>query len=289
MVHGVFEGGGVRGIALAGAAAAALDHGYRFDGVAGTSAGALVAALVAAEYGADELGGGVCSIDWPALLDPVPGKRLPLIGPHVALALHKGLYRGRALEATWAALLARKGVRTFADLPPGKLRVVATDLNHQRGVILPDALAAFGHDAAGFPVALALRMSAAVPFLFQPVALRDRVRGERLLFGDGALATNYPIRAVPADRPVLGFRLVDDGGRHPHLAVRGPASLARAVITAGIHARYDLPHPPGGAAMTVEVPVARNLDFELAPGDARRLFDAGRAAAADQLAHLPAA
>ena len=36
-VIGVFEGGGIKGIALAGAAAAAMDTGYEFDAVVGTS------------------------------------------------------------------------------------------------------------------------------------------------------------------------------------------------------------------------------------------------------------
>lgn len=283
LVHGVFEGGGVRGIALAGAAAAALDHGLRFDRVAGTSAGGLVAALVAAGYTPDELGEWVCSIDWPALLDPVPGRRLPLVGPHFALAVHKGLHEGRALEAMWGELLARKGVRFFGDLPPGALAVVATDLSHQRGVLLPSALANYGHDPAAFPVARALRMSASVPFLFRPVRLWDRVAGEPVLFADGAMATNYPIRAVPPDRPLVGFRLVDAGHGHPHVPIRGPASLARAVITSGIRARYGLPQPAGGATVTIEVPVAHDLDFDLAPGQARALFDAGRVVASRQL------
>jgi|GEM_PF-6376094 len=50
-INGVFEGGGVRGIALAGAAAATLDRAYRIHRAVGTSAGALVAAfLVAGAY-----------------------------------------------------------------------------------------------------------------------------------------------------------------------------------------------------------------------------------------------
>lgn len=284
LVHGVFEGGGVRGIALAGAAAAALEHGLAFDRLAGTSAGALVAALVAAGYGPGELGDQVCQIDWPGLLDPVPGRRLPFVGPHLALLLHNGLYRGDALEATWARLLARKGVRTFDDLPAGKLRVVATDLSHQVGVLLPDALRGLGHDPGQFPVARAARISAAVPFIFQPVELADRVTGERVLLADGAMATNYPIRAVPRDRPVVGFRLRDERAAHPHLPVRGPASLARAVALAGIRARYALPQPAGDATLTVEVPVDRDLDFDVAPGRARAVFERGRGAAAAQLA-----
>lgn len=54
-ITGVFEGGGVKGIALAGAAAAAMDDGYVFEQTVGTSAGAMVASLVAAGFGPGEL------------------------------------------------------------------------------------------------------------------------------------------------------------------------------------------------------------------------------------------
>lgn len=47
-VYGVFEGGGVRGTALVGAVAAAEKKGIGFRAVAGTSAGAIVASLIAA-------------------------------------------------------------------------------------------------------------------------------------------------------------------------------------------------------------------------------------------------
>src|SRR5512144_2036470 len=45
---GVFEGGGCRASAYAGAYSSAYEHGVRFSEVAGTSAGAIVAALIAA-------------------------------------------------------------------------------------------------------------------------------------------------------------------------------------------------------------------------------------------------
>ena len=50
-VIGVFEGGGIKGIALAGAAAAAMKNGYAFDGLAGTSAGTLVGSLLVVSSG----------------------------------------------------------------------------------------------------------------------------------------------------------------------------------------------------------------------------------------------
>ena len=43
----VLEGGGVKGLALVGAIEVLEEHGYRFRRIAGTSAGAIVGALVA--------------------------------------------------------------------------------------------------------------------------------------------------------------------------------------------------------------------------------------------------
>jgi predicted acylesterase/phospholipase RssA len=52
---GIFEGGGVRGLAHIGALKATEEWKVNFIGVAGTSAGAIAAALVAVGYRADEL------------------------------------------------------------------------------------------------------------------------------------------------------------------------------------------------------------------------------------------
>lgn len=284
-VNGVFEGGGVRGIALAGAAAAALDAGFRFDHLVGTSAGGLVASLLAVGYDADELEEAVEEIDWPSLLDPVPGLRIPGLGRHIALIAHRGLYRGDRLEAVWRELLADKGVWTFGDLPERLLEVIATDITHSTGIRLPGGLARYGIDPKWFSVARAVRMSSAVPFLFKPVPIHDSRQGEKVLVADGAMAANFPVGVARRDLPVLGFRLVDDAD-HPHVQVRGPASLARSVVVAGIRARYTLPRHVESGATVVYVPVSADLDFSLSGSEARAAFDRGRAAAAEQLATL---
>jgi len=284
-IDGVFEGGGVRGIALAGAAAAAQESGHEFVRVAGTSAGAMVASLVAAGYRPEELREAVCKADWPGLLDPTLYTRVPGIGKHVSLMLRKGMYRGRALERTWAELLAAKGVRTFGDLPEGSLRVVATDITHQRGVVLPEGLDRYGIEPAGFPVARAIRMSAAVPFLFVPVPLTHRhADGETVLLADGAMASRFPLEVLqpPEDRPIVGFRLADYGAPHDHEPIRGPITLAGAVIGAGMSARESLPRLALEPGRVVDIPAERDsLDFNLTSEEARDLFDAGRTAARD--------
>lgn len=52
---GIFQGGGAKGYAHVGALKAAEQRGIRFVRIAGTSAGAIIAALAAAGYTADEL------------------------------------------------------------------------------------------------------------------------------------------------------------------------------------------------------------------------------------------
>jgi len=51
----VFEGGGVKGIGFVGAIAVAEERGFTWQNVAGTSAGAIVATLIAAGYTAGEM------------------------------------------------------------------------------------------------------------------------------------------------------------------------------------------------------------------------------------------
>jgi NTE family protein len=282
-INGVFEGGGVRGIALAGAAAGVLDAGYTFHRTVGTSAGALVAALLAAGYNASELEDQVAGIDWPGLLDPVPVARVPLIGDHLALLLHRGINRTRRIEAVWRKMLVRKGVRTFGDLPDGSLEVVATDLTHGAGVAFPHCLSGYGIDPDTFPVARTLIMSAAVPFLFTPVMLYDTLAEERVIFSDGAMAANYPIGVVSHDRPVFGFRLVPDGDPHIHQRISGPYSLAKAVLISGIRARYSLPRTIEGADFIVDVPVRDDLDFSLSSYEAHDVFTRARVSARHQV------
>lgn len=285
-VTGVFEGGGVRGVATAGAAAAALDAGIHFNRSIGTSAGALVGSLVAAGYTSQELSKTVCSVPWSELLDPVPGASIPLIGKHIALVFRKGIFRGDRLERVWADLLAAKGIRVFGDLPPEALSVIVTDLSHTRGLALPEALPRYGVDPMTFPIARAVRMSAAIPFLFTPVPLRDRIRNETVLMADGAMAANFPIGLADPHNRVLGFRLRGDDRNHPHQKITGPASLARAVVLSGIRARYSLPRHFIADSAAIEVPATAELDFEMTADAARAAFDRAYTAAEEQLGRI---
>ncbi|NNC75321.1 MAG: hypothetical protein HKN93_07395 [Acidimicrobiia bacterium] len=284
-INGVFSGGGIKGIALAGAAAGSLEAGYRFDHAVGTSSGAMVASLVAAGYGPDELAAGVSWVPWPDLLDWLPVSRVPLVGKAISMAIAHAQCGGERIEQVWSTLLAAKGVFTFGDLEPGSLRIVATDITHQRGIVIPDRLPDYGIDPDSFPVATAVRMSTAVPFFFRPVPLRNPKTGDVALIADGALTANYPLRVARRSTvwPIVGFRFLDPE-HHLHVKVRGPASLARAVVTAGIRAADIMRSDMSTGSVTIALAVDRDpLDFGLSVAAARELFEQGRIAAFDAL------
>jgi len=75
----VCEGGGVRGIGLVGAVHALAAAGYGFPRVAGSSAGAVVASMVAALQAAGEPLSRLDELAQSA--DPTLLTRIPIVGP----------------------------------------------------------------------------------------------------------------------------------------------------------------------------------------------------------------
>jgi NTE family protein len=235
----VCEGGGVRGIGLVGAVDALAAAGYRFPRVAGTSAGAIVASLVAALQVAGEpltrLGEIMRSIDYRKFLDRNLIGHVPLVGGGLSLLVSDGVYRGAYLEKLLAGLLSEFGVRTFGDLRTGEepeqfawsLIVTASDLSRRRLVRIPWDLDSYGIDPDDFSVARAVHASSAIPYVFEPV----RVRGATWV--DGGLLSNFPVelfdRAQPR-WPTFGIRLSARPGIPPTQPVHGPVSLGIAAI-----------------------------------------------------------
>jgi NTE family protein len=237
----VCEGGGVRGIGLVGAVDALAGAGYGFPRVAGSSAGAIVASLVAALQVAGEPLGRLAdvmrSIDYRKFLDRGLIGRLPVIGGGLSLLVSDGVYRGAYLERLVAGLLGDLGVRTFGDLRTGEeseqfawsLVVTASDLSRRRLVRIPWDLASYGVDPDHFSVARAVHASAAIPYVFEPV----RVAGATWV--DGGLLSDFPVQLFdePEGRPrwpTFGIRLSARPGIPPTHPVRGPVSLGIAAI-----------------------------------------------------------
>ena len=299
----VLEGGGVRGVALVGAVLALAEAGYGFPRVAGSSAGAVTAALVAALQRAGEpverLDGLLRELD----LRAVGGRRLPLPlaapGLALGLVLREGLHSTRALRTWLGGQLADLGVRTFGDLrlPPDpggdlapdrryRLVVTATDVSRGRLALLPwDARDGYGLDPDDLDVVTAVTASAAIPFWFRPVRLPTG-RGTEATLVDGGVVSNFPVGVF--DRtdgrrprwPTFGVRLSEDDDRvRP---VRDPLTLlvrlVETLVLAGDRRRTD---DPCVRARSVYVDTAGTslVDFDLPPERRDALVERGREAA----------
>ncbi len=293
----VFEGGGVKGIGLVGALQAAEERGYRWERVAGTSAGAIVAAMVAAGFTAAEIKAKMDSLDYRRFQDTSLLDRMPGIGPLISLGIEKGIYEGRFLEELLRGYLAEKGVCTFGDLRAAegqearhryRLQVVASDLCRGRMLVLPQDAATYGLDPDALSVARAVRMSMSIPFFFEPVRLQDAETGEDTYIVDGGVLSNYPIwlfdaRGRAPRWPTFGFRLAegDDDPKVLRHEISGPLSLLAALFFTAMEA-HDARHiAQEHWVRTIPIPATgvKATDFDLGRETSDRLFESGRRAA----------
>ncbi len=220
----VLSGGGVLGIGHVGAAAVLEENGYRFERVAGTSAGSFVGSLIAAGMPTDRLREVIGEFDYLRYLDKDVLDHVPLVGASLSLLFENGYFEGRRFVEWLTDELAQFGVRTFGDLrtrddaadprPEHRwgLVVMAADVTRGQLLRLPWDYDRYGLDPDEQSVAEAVRASISVPYLYEPYKLRYP-GGESLLV-DGGLVSNYPIDVF--DRtdgaqprwPTLGVTLI---------------------------------------------------------------------------------
>ena len=298
-VDGVFEGGGVTGIALVGAVSVIEAAGYEFVNLAGTSAGAVVASLLAAGYSAAELKQIINDIDFRTFEDPPLIGRIPFVGALVDELFLMGLYNGDVFLNLIRSLLAQKGIHTFRDLILAefadddryrfKVRVVASDISRRQMLVLPQDVRDFGMAPEDLEVALAVRMSMSIPFFFKPVKLKDSD------IVDGGLLSSFPVELFDSAGippwPTFGFKLVfsDQAGpaqmvQHP---ISGPISeLAALFFTAmEAHDAYYLKNDKFVRTITIDTLNIGATDFDLTPDQKEALYASGVSAANTFLAH----
>lgn len=304
----VLEGGGIKGIGLGGAVRRLLLGGYRFERIAGTSAGAIVGALLAA--GADEafLAAAMERLRY----DRVPDRglpKVPLLGEVAGLLHRSGAYAGDYLRRFVAAELKTLGVATFGDLrrdDPGddplrepfqryKLVVMATDVTHGRLLRLPWDYELLGLDPDAQLVADAVRASLSIPLYFEPVRLRDAA-GDHTTLVDGGVLSNYPIEifdrtdAVTPRWPTLGVKVIadlpeNDADLFPNIALPAlpPVHLLEQVVATAVvgHDQTYLERPcVERRTIRVDTSMIGIVEFD-APADKRAAVLAEGMAAAD--------
>jgi NTE family protein len=223
----VLEGGGVKGLGVVGAVTRLMEKGYVFHRLAGTSAGSIVAAFVAAGAGPDKLAEVMNRLDYHRVPDRGP-PGIPLVSEAIGLVGERGAHPGRYIHRWIRAELKKLGVSTFADLrlrDPGadkslrpsqryKLVVMATDVTHGGLLRLPWDYPRFGLDPNKQLVADAVRASISIPLYFEPRALRNKHTGEESTLVDGGVLSNFPVEIFDRnDRrkprwPTFGVRVI---------------------------------------------------------------------------------
>lgn len=207
----VFEGGGMRGIGIVGALSYLENKGYQWQRVAGTSSGAVIAALLAAGYTSHDMKKIIIEMDFRDFLDKSGLQRLPLLGKAFGFLVEKGIYSGEYVEYWISKLLKAKGVRKFKDVSANgesKLKIIASDVTRRKILVLPDDLPEYGIDPMKFSIAKAIRMSISIPFYFKPV---EFVHGYGISYVvDGAVCCNFPINIFDINGtprwPTIGFK-----------------------------------------------------------------------------------
>ncbi|MDB9520322.1 patatin-like phospholipase family protein [Roseofilum reptotaenium CS-1145] len=292
----IFEGGGVRGIALLGALRCCEDLGIEWKKLAGTSAGSLTAAFLAASFPINKLEEILSSIDYNGIFsqktspfifngDPSDDLQAPLsMIVSLLLTQQLGQYSSDPFRDWIAKTLKSRGIETFTDVkrldPQRELKIVVSNITHCEMWVLPDDLnpnsARLNKDQHShrqailqqhnlkhyqdFSIAEAVRLSSSIPLFFKPEKL-----GNAYIL-DGGLLSNFPLWIYdrpsgdplnPPKWPTFGFRLIDQTLNPPKINNALDLFTASLRSMANARDRYHVRHGDQGRVINIDVTKAK--------------------------------
>lgn len=287
----VFSGGGIKAYAFLGSLKSINDKKYRIQRVAGTSAGAIIAALIAAKYTIKEIENMLDQLDIEKLLDP------PLISKYIPMTRwallyrNKGLYKGNKLEEWLEEKLALKGIETFAHIKENDLKIVVSDISLGKLIVIPDDLdRVYGVAPEQFKVATAVRMSASFPYFFMPKKLYYSKTYSYIV--DGGLLSNFPLWVFNENklkRPILGLNLSDNVENIQPKKINDAVDMFRALFLAMMRAhdaRY-ISKTKQHHIVFIPVKEVKTLEFSLSNTEKEELIDLGKVATENFLKTWP--
>ena len=189
----VLSGGGAKGLAHIGVLKVLEEAGIRIDYIGGTSMGAMVGAMYASGYSANELDSIFRSLDFDKLLQDKISRRskslherylydryaVALPFNNFKVGLPRAVSKGQSIYNEFVKLLYPVNeIYDFSQLPIPFL-CVATDIETGKGVVLEN----------GF-LPQAIKASGSFPSLF------DLVEIDGKLLTDGGIADNYPVDEI---------------------------------------------------------------------------------------------
>jgi NTE family protein len=311
---GVFRGGGVKGLALAGALCGFAEHPEKpivtWENVAGASAGAIIACYLATGHNPAQMLELMKKTNFSSFADfPVHSK---LLGGG-RLLLHHGMARGDAFErwfddvldgATFGSV-RKQSANGGAGAPDWRLKLIAVDVTKRRLLVLPDDLVFYREpksstmiDPDHFRISRAARMSMSIPYFFDPIKL-ESPDGATSLIVDGGTLSNFPVWLFDVDpavtgrapeRPTFGFTLEHGRG------LGGGLSTLHRIEPWSIRLGFDIFHTAQEAwdtrfvshstrvrTVTVDAADVATTEFDLSQERQELLVENGRRAARDFL------
>lgn len=275
--YAAFQGGGALGMAHLGAWQVVAQR-FHFSGVAGTSAGAIVAALCAAGHDPAHVIDLFNTLDWPAFVN-----RQGII----ALAWKRNAWSDGENFYQW--LLSRMAQR-FPGVPPYQMTFAR--LNQETGIYLA-VFACNLNDPTATPlvfdketepnttVAFAVRASISIPGIFATVPRRDR--GEELV--DGGLLLNFPVEHLQSRAQQTGCPLIGVRFDRPLAHLDSPkigAILGRSynlALTRGSQPTPQVMQDPNYIDIVIDVSDFEAFNFDLTQQQKQELLRRGAAAA----------
>lgn len=193
---GIFQGGGIKGLAYMGAICALEESGIIATKVAGTSIGAVFASLLATGYSGKEIAYLSKHIDFTKLLYK-PSNRI------TTCIKELGYYGSELIEELLNSLYNKKGYYSVSDLEKDKLKVVASDITKRKKIVLPDEFWQYDIDDNNVTIARMVTLSLLYPVFFKPLNLN------KSKIVDGGLYDPFPIDVISDNNfKKIGFQLI---------------------------------------------------------------------------------
>lgn len=255
----VMKGGGVKGLALAGALLELEKH-YSFNRHVGTSAGAIAAVLLAAGYTPSELIKLLREKDFKDFLD-APGWKMP-----INLIFKKGLFPGEVFRIWVANLLTEKlGLQSEVKMKDLESAIVFA-ARAGNGALTFDSNGENRDTVASF----AVRCSMAIPLFFTPT----EVAGRRVY--DGGLRNNFPLKRFLESFPDEPFLAIYLGKAENKNSNRLSKDLLDIVVDGE---EKQLVDDHSDSVVVIDTTPVGTVDFGLTQDEKNFLLQAGRAAA----------
>ena len=264
----IMKGGGIKGLAFAGALEVLYDHGYKFNWFVGTSAGAISAILLASGKEVSELKEILQKQDFRKFKDASHLKAI------YNLIFKNGFYEAKTFEVWLENLISKKEGNKRTELNELPYRTTIYACSVDRTPLIFDSEK---KETSNTPVTFAARCSMAIPYVFTP----ESFNGSNVY--DGGLQNNFPLEDFSRNNPDTDFIGLFLGSEiYDHSEEKSDSSVLEDILkitTESPDKRALQDEKNKGKIIIIDPNPITALDFDLTKEEKEFLIATGRVAA----------